>query len=82
MAAKDDLATLRTKLERLRKESDKAQGAYDQVMAQIKERHGCATLEEAEKKLKGMESKAVAAEEEFQTALKKFMKDHGDDLNS
>ena len=45
----DRYKELKSKVDGLQREADKAEGALGQAMAELKEKHGCKTLEEAEK---------------------------------
>lgn len=63
---------LRTK-ERLRRQKDQAQGAYDQVLARLKEETECTTKEEAEKLLAKLNKKIAAKLPAFQKSKEEFM---------
>jgi len=63
---------LKKKVERAQQEADKAEGALEQVMKQLKKEFGCSTLEEAKKKLKVLEKQKQKAEKDFEIAVEEF----------
>jgi hypothetical protein len=69
-----DLLTLKRKVEDLKREADKASGAFEQNMKRLKDEHGCDTLEEAEKLLKKKKREAEEAGTSFETSLAEFNK--------
>lgn len=63
---------LKKKVEQAQQKSDKAEGALEQIMEQLKEKFGCSTLKEAKKKLALLEKQEREAKEEFETAIEEF----------
>ena len=59
---------------------DKAEGALQQVMKQLKEKFGCTTLEAAKKKLKLLKKQGQEAEVEFDKAVEEFEEEWNDKL--
>ena len=80
MASADELAALKEKVADLKQKSDRAAGALEQSMVMLKKDHGCASLEEAKKKLKKMERETNEAGEAFEEALEKFKAEYKDRL--
>jgi len=60
--------------------ADRAAGALDRVMIQLKEDFGCSTLKQAVEKEKKLKKEAEKVEAEFKTALEKFELEWGDRL--
>lgn len=63
---------LKKKVDQSQQEADKAEGALEQVIKQLKKEFGCTTLEEAKKKLKILERQQQKAETEFGDAVEEF----------
>ena len=74
------LAALKAKVASLRRRRDKARGALGEVMARLKKEHGCSSLEEAEKMLRGTKREARRLEREFARGLRAFERKWGDAL--
>jgi hypothetical protein len=76
----DALVALKTKVEKIRRDADRASGAYDQGLAQLKKDFGCTTLEEAQKLLEKLKKDTELSRQNYQTALKTFEAKWGDKL--
>lgn len=61
-----------------RKEVDQAEGAYNQLLKDLKEEFGCDSIEAAEAKLVELEVQEKAAEEAYQTELTTYKEKWGD----
>jgi len=57
------------------REANKAAGALEQTVAQIKSEFGCASFADAKRKLAELEEQEKQAESEYNKALKKFKND-------
>ena len=64
--------SLRRKVEQLRREQAKAEGAWETALQRLEEEFGCKTLKRAESLLERKEQELAAAEEAFNTALEAF----------
>ncbi len=60
---------LKQDVEDAKSEAERSRGAYDQLLHQLKEEFGCASVKDAKTLLSKLEAKAEKAEKEFQTAL-------------
>lgn len=67
-----DLTELKSKVERIRRDADRAQGAYDQAKARLKSEYDCDSLEEAQAQLKKLEKQGQEARETFDADLAAF----------
>lgn len=63
---------LKRRVEKAQQEADKAQGAFDQVMKELKKDFECSTLEEAKKKLVSLQKQEKKAKEAFEEAVEEF----------
>ena len=63
---------LKRRVELARQRADKAQGALEQTVNQLKQEFGCSTLPAAEKKLKMLERQVAVDKEEFDDAVNEF----------
>ena len=72
MADLNTLANLKRRAEAAQQTADRAQGAYDQLMAKLQQDFECASIEEAEKKLASLEQKNKKAEAAFEEAVEEF----------
>jgi len=79
MNAKDFLQ-LKEKIARLQKEKDRADGALQRVMKEIREKHGVESLREAEKQLQKLRTKKEKASARFQKASGEFEEKWSDRL--
>lgn len=53
----DDFEELKRKVERIKTDRDKAEGAYQQMLSRLKEEFGCTSLKSAEQMLRQLEEK-------------------------
>jgi len=74
MASLQELTELKSKVERLARERDKAAGALEQSLRLLKEQFGYSSVEEAEKGLKRLSVQVKDASESFQAAMEAFQK--------
>ncbi len=63
---------LKRKVEKAQQKADKAEGALEQVMKQLKEEFDCPTLESAKKKLKLLKAQEEKAKDAFEEAVEEF----------
>ena len=68
-----DLTALKDRVEKLQREADRAAGALEQTLAQLKTEFGCSTLKEARTKLKELNDQEQKAREAFVASLDAFM---------
>jgi hypothetical protein len=59
----------RDEVEKLRRDHDRAQGAYDRELKALREEHGCADERAAEKLLKRLDREVAALEAELADGL-------------
>lgn len=69
---------LKEKVEALRSEAERARGALDSVLSRLKDDHGCATIGEAEEKLKTLREKREKGEKALRKATEEFEGRWGD----
>jgi hypothetical protein len=81
MVGIDDVTAVKKKLDRLRRESDRAAGVMDGIMKRLKDEFGCHTLKEAKAKLKEMQAQEAKAKSTFNKAFNAFEKEWGEVLN-
>jgi len=79
MDAKEFLR-LKEKIARLQRERDRAEGALQRVMKEMREKHRVESLQDAEKHLQKLESKKDEATARFQAASDKFEEKWSDRL--
>jgi multidrug resistance efflux pump len=63
---------LKRAAEDAKSESDKAQGAFEQMTARLKSEFGCDSFDDAKKLLKKLEEEMARREREFDKALAEF----------
>ena len=68
----DEYKRLKSKVDALRRDRDRAQGALDQLMAELEDRHGCGSVEEAQDALREKRRKAGELRKRFDRAMAKF----------
>lgn len=66
---------LKEQVEAAQQKADKAEGALEEVLKQLKRDFGCATIEAAQKKLKQLNKEKEKLEEEFNAGLEQYEKD-------
>ncbi len=76
----DKYIRLKKRVEDATKQSDQAEGALGEVMKQLENEFGCATLKECKRKLKQLEKQEASSKEEFDTAVEQFEKDWSEEL--
>ncbi len=65
---------LKREVEETKAAAERAQGAFDQIMKQLKEEYGCKTIREAEKLRDELGEKRDRAEAVFNKSLKAYEK--------
>jgi len=65
---------LKRKIETTQQSIDKAKGALEQLLKNLKQDFNCETVEEAEEKLKTLQEEQLKLEEQFNEELKNFKK--------
>lgn len=78
MASLDKLTKLKERVEELKSSVDQSKGALRQLHQELKEKHGCETLEEAELKLNRLRKKEKKAAQEFDAAVEDFEQKWGE----
>lgn len=68
----ETLTRLRKRVDEHRREADKAEGALERVLAQLKEEFGCSTVEEGERLLARLQRHERKARARFEGALEEF----------
>ena len=81
MSLLSDLTELKAKVERLRRDADRAQGALEQALATLRKDFDCDTLVAGEKKLKQLEKELRVEETKFQDKLEAFQEEWKEVLN-
>jgi len=71
---------LKSKVESIKRDVAKAEGALAEQMKILKKDHGCETLEDAKILLDDVEEKAEKANEKYESVLEKFKDKWGDEL--
>ena len=67
---------IKKQVERDQQKADKAEGALNQIMKQLKDEFNCSTLEEAERMLKKMKKKSKELQKQFEEAIEKYEKEY------
>jgi len=70
---------LKRRVEQAQQKADKAEGALEQVMEQLKEKFGCSTLKDAKKKLTLLKEQEQEIKIKFEDALEEFEENWGGD---
>ena len=63
---------LKRKADEAQQTADKAEGALEQVMKQLKKEFDCDSIEKAEKKLEQLKKQESKAKKEFETSVQEF----------
>ena len=71
---------LKARTDDLRRRSDQAQGALEQLLASLARDFGCKDLEAAKKRLAGLKREGKRLEAEFGAAAEEFEAKHGEKL--
>lgn len=74
MSNLDRYLEIKERVEKAQKKANKAQGALEQVMKQLKSEFGCSTLPQAKKKLKTLQKETNKAKEVAEAGVNKFAK--------
>jgi CTP-dependent riboflavin kinase len=74
--ALDDFTALQRKVEKLKKEKDKAEGAYEECLRRLKDEFGCDSLSDAESLLLKTQEEEQAALQEYNKEKRRFEKKH------
>ncbi len=74
MASLDDIVELKEKVNALQEKKQKAAGALEQTIKQLKEEFGCRTIEEAKKILAKLKKEEDEIEEELDDEIPAFEK--------
>ena len=77
----DKLTKLKKKAEAAQREADKAQGALEQILSQLKEEFKCDSLEDAEYLLATLHDQERLTLEAFDEAMTEFEKRYGDKIS-
>lgn len=72
-----EFEAMKKKIEDLRRQSDKAQGAFEQTMETLKKDFGCETIEVAKEKTDELREKAVKLKARYEKSEKEFLKKWG-----
>lgn len=72
MIVLDDLPEVRRKVERIRMATERARGAIDEMLRQLRDDFGCESVEQAEAKLLEFEDDERAAAEAYSAKLAAF----------
>lgn len=73
----EEFQRLKSRIAEKQREADKAQGALDEIMKQLKEDFGCDSLEEAREMLNRLEAKEQALAAKFIKRLRAYKKKFG-----
>lgn len=74
VVSEEQYRKLKRDVDSTRSEAQRAKGAYEQLMTQLKNEFGCKTLKEAKALLEDMEAKKEKAEKEFEKAMREYEK--------
>ena len=78
----DDFEAFKRRVEESRAEAQRAEGAYKQVMKQIKRELGVSTLKEARRLIAARRKKELLLTKKYLAARKKFEAKYGKDLKT
>lgn len=80
MISLDDFSSLQRRVADLQTKRDQTEGALQQVMGELLEKHGCKTIEDGEKLLEEKKELELEQAERYNAAMKKFKKEFKDQL--
>ncbi len=83
MPTLNDLTAIKAKLDRVQRDCDRAQGALDQGLKELKKKYGCDTIEEAQKLLSKKKREAEELRKKAEKALadlEQICEEHGIDI--
>lgn len=72
-----ELNRLKQRADTAKQDASRAQGALEQALVRLKKEFGCASLPDAQAKLKDLQAKGADALGRFETALEKFNSEFG-----
>lgn len=78
----DELVSIKKKVDRLKEQQRRMEGALDNQMSALKREHDCDSLEEARSLLKKLQAELSRAEAKFDKALEDFEEEYGEQLDS
>jgi len=81
MITPQEYEQLKSKVEKLQREANKAEGALQQLMTRLKEEFDCSTIEQAEELQAKLQKQTEKAEQEFEEAYNLFKEEWGSKLN-
>lgn len=76
-----ELLELQQEIEEAQQEINKAQGAYEQILKQIKKDFACKNLEQVDNLLEKLRSQERRLKQEYETELNKFKKKWKDKID-
>ena len=80
MSELKEMTKLKKKVEELKSEADKAQGAFDSCMARLKEEFDCDTIEEGRAALEDITKREAKALKKYKEAKDKFTEEWDEKL--
>jgi phage shock protein A len=80
MISIEEFERIRARIEKMKRDRDKASGAMESVMSQIKKEFGCSTLKEASKKLVKLTQEQEKLEKEIEQKEAEFQEKWADVL--
>jgi predicted nuclease with TOPRIM domain len=81
MDALNKYLEIKKKVEIAQQKADKAEGALEQTMLQLKKEFGCTSLKDAKEKLAELEKEKSKLEKQFAKAVEEFETEFSDKLN-
>ena len=70
------LTAIKGKIERAKREQAQAEGRLESLLAQMKKEHGCATVVDADRKLKKLRAEEEKLATEITTGVEKLEEDY------
>lgn len=77
----DRFQAVKDKVEKLKEDRDKAQGAQDQILERLRNEFGCSTLKQGQKKLDELDKNIDEKEKQFKNDLDQFEEDWKEHLS-
>lgn len=71
---------LKSRVEQLQSDRDRASGVLDQIQNQLKDEFDCHSIQQARNLLRSLQAKQRKAERSFTKALERFESEHGEEL--
>lgn len=78
----DDFVSLQRKVQQLRQERDRAEGALEQLIKQLRKDHDCKSLDEAQELLTKMKKEELKVYKEYVAAKEAFEEKYREVLES